>query len=119
LQVTLLRSIDIDDTPALRKERGAFFTPDEITQFISRWAIRTYDDRVLEPAAGDAAFLVAAVNRLRELIQGTDSCPTVDGVEIHAHSVHVAHQRVREAGGRARIQHSDFFALEPLSGFFG
>ncbi|WP_312550150.1 N-6 DNA methylase [Massilia sp.] len=111
--MTLLRSIDIDDTPALRKERGAFFTPDEITQFVSHWAIRTYNDLVLEPAAGDAAFLVAAVNRLRELTRGPDSCPTVDGVEIHAHSVQVAHQRVHEAGGKAKIQHSDFFALEP------
>ncbi|HHM5822278.1 TPA: class I SAM-dependent DNA methyltransferase [Pseudomonas aeruginosa] len=109
----LVPLIDPDDTPALRKERGAFFTPDEITKFVARWAIRKPSDRVLEPSAGDAAFLVAAVSRLRELTQDLATHPIVDGVEIHAHSARVAHQRVREAGGKAQIQHNDFFAIEP------
>lgn len=111
--MTLVPFSDPDDTPALRKERGAFFTPDEITRFVANWAIRAPDDLVLEPSAGDAAFLVAAVGRLRELTQNMDARPTVDGVEIHAHSARVAHQRVREAGGKAKIQHSDFFMIEP------
>jgi len=113
LFVTSPYLIDPDDTPALRKERGAFFTPDEITRFIVDWAIRKPSDLVLEPAAGDAAFLVAAVNRLRKLTPNTQVRPAVDGVEIHSHSVRVAHQRVQEAGGEAHISHSDFFALEP------
>ncbi|WP_018441919.1 N-6 DNA methylase [Trinickia symbiotica] len=111
--MTLLRTIDPDDTPALRKGRGAFFTPDEITRFVTSWAIRTPGDLVLEPSAGDAAFLVAAVSRLRELTSDAKARPTVDGVEIHAHSAGVAQQRVREAGGKARIRHSDFFAVPP------
>jgi adenine-specific DNA methylase len=112
-QLTQVRSIDPDDTPALRKVRGAFFTPAEITRFVSEWAIRTPGDRVLEPSAGDAAFLVAAVARLRKLANDADTCPTVAGVEIHAHSARVARQRVRDVGGKAHISHSDFFALEP------
>ncbi|AJX22152.1 methyltransferase [Burkholderia pseudomallei] len=111
--MTLVHSIDPDDTPALRKERGAFFTPDEITRFVANWAIRTSRDRVLEPSAGDAAFLVAAVDRLRTLAPVGNSRPAVDGVEIHAHSARVADKRVRDAGGKARILHSDFFAVEP------
>ncbi|WP_043224864.1 Eco57I restriction-modification methylase domain-containing protein [Burkholderia glumae] len=111
--MTLVHSIDPDDTPALRKERGAFFTPDEITRFVANWAIRTSRDRVLEPSAGDAAFLVAAVDRLRALAPVGNSRPAVDGVEIHAHSARVADKRVRDAGGKARILHSDFFAVEP------
>lgn len=111
--MTLVSSIHPDDTPALRKVRGAFFTPDEITRFVADWAIRTPSDRVLEPSAGDAAFLVAAVGRLRELTSDMDAPPTVDGVEIHAHSARVANQRVREAGGKAKIRHSDFFTIEP------
>lgn len=111
--MTFLYSIDPTDTPALRKERGAFFTPDKITRFIADWAILGSEDLVLEPAAGDAAFLVAAVTRLRELSPGKQARPTVDGVEIHEPSVRVAHQRVQEAGGKAQILHSDFFALEP------
>lgn len=105
--------IDPDDTPTLRKERGAFYTPEEITHFVANWAIRATSDRVLEPSAGDAAFLVAAVGRLRELTQDLTDCPAVDGVEIHAHSAQVADVRVREAGGSANIRHSDFFSIVP------
>ncbi|HHT9007270.1 TPA: HsdM family class I SAM-dependent methyltransferase [Burkholderia cenocepacia] len=111
--MTLVHSLDPDDTPALRKERGAFFTPDEITRFVANWAIRAPGDQVLEPSAGDAAFLVAAVDRLRALTRGNDSRPTVDGVEIHEHSARVARQRVRQAGGNAQIRHSDFFVVKP------
>jgi len=110
--VTFLASIDPSDTAALRKERGAFFTPDEITHFMSEWAIRSPEDIVLEPAAGDAAFLVAAVQRLKKLSTATDAQPLVTGVEIHQHSAKIAVQRVSTAGGRANILHSDFFAVE-------
>lgn len=111
--MTLAPSIALGDTPALRKARGAFFTPDEITKFIANWAIRSPSDRVMEPSAGDAAFLVAAVSRLQELTSRKSACPTVNGVEIHAHSVRTARQRVLEAGGKAQIRHSDFFAIKP------
>lgn len=102
-----------NDTPTLRKERGAFFTPDEITRFIADWAIRTAHDTVMEPSAGDAAFLVAAVARLRELASDPGALPPVNGVEIHAHSARTARQRVREAGGIPHIRHSDFFLVDP------
>ena len=102
-----------NDTPELRKERGAFFTPSDITDFVAKWAIRAAEDRVMEPSAGDAAFLVAAVARLAQLAGSACAKPAVDGVEIHAHSARVARRRVREAGGRARVRHSDFFDIAP------
>ena len=101
-----------DDTAALRKARGAFFTPPAITHHIANWAIRSTTDRVLEPSAGDAEFMLAAVARLRDL-DGQDSSPVVDGVEIHDYSARVGHQRVLEAGGTPRIETSDFFLVEP------
>lgn len=102
-----------DDSHALRKGRGAFFTPDEITHFMAKWAIRNKDDRVMEPSAGDAAFLVAATARLHELDIGVIAVPEVDGVEIHAHSAKVARDRVSAAGGRANLRVSDFFDVAP------
>jgi adenine-specific DNA-methyltransferase len=101
------------DTPELRKERGAFFTPAGITEFVASWAIRAGADRVLEPSAGDAAFLVAAIERISKLRRLKGSEPEVDGVEIHAHSAKVARQRVRDAGGKARVRQSDFFDVVP------
>src|SRR3546814_16772742 len=98
--VTTVSSIPTEDTPALRKARGAFFTPTEITHYIARWAIRSTADHVFEPSAGDAEFLVAAVHRLQTLA-GYASPPTVDGVEIHAHSARVGRARVRRPEGTA------------------
>src|SRR5690349_13040425 len=101
------------DTPELRKERGAFFTPAEITEFVASWAIRAASDRVMEPSAGDAAFLVAAVERLRKLQRRKANEPVVDGVEIHEHSAQVARRRVGEAGGIANVRLGDFFEVAP------
>lgn len=111
--MTFATSIDPSDTTALRKERGAFFTPDEITRFISEWAIRSPDEKVLEPSAGDAAFLISAVLRLKQLSTTDNVRPAVTGIEIHAHSAQMASQRVSSVGGRAHILHSDFFTVEP------
>ena len=107
-----LLSADVD-TADLRKARGAFFTPEAITRFISDWAIRSSDDTVLEPSTGDAAFLVSAVERMRQLSGGSPTAPRVDGVEIHANSARVARSRVEEAGGIPHITVSDFFRVKP------
>ncbi|WP_431112478.1 hypothetical protein [Variovorax paradoxus] len=66
----------------------------------------------MEPSGGDAAFLVSAAARLRELAAEPDVQLIVDGVEIHAHSARVESQRVREVGGTAHFGHSDFFVIE-------
>ncbi len=101
------------DSPTLRKARGAFFTPEEITRFVAAWALRDQDDRVLEPSAGDAAFLVAAVDRLRGLAGAASAVPQVDAVEIHGESVRAASARVAATGGRADIREADFFTVDP------
>lgn len=94
------------DTGALRKARGAFFTPPEIASFVADWAIRTADDTVLEPSAGDAEFLVHSVARLQEL--GAVS-PHVHGVELHQWSADAGSARVRNAGGNVEMAVGDFF----------
>lgn len=53
-----------EDSPQLRKARGAFFTPALLCDYVVNWAIRRVDDQVLEPSCGDAEFLVAATERL-------------------------------------------------------
>lgn len=98
------------DTAATRKARGAFFTPPQITRYLADWAVRSPDDAVFEPSAGDAAFLVAATERLRRL--GAEQ-PELDGVEIHPASVATARRRVVEAGGTARVRTADFFDIAP------
>ncbi|MGV0742751.1 N-6 DNA methylase [Mycolicibacterium sp. XJ870] len=98
------------DSAGARKARGAFFTPPEITRYLTQWAVRSPEDRIFEPSAGEAAFLVEATTRLTEL--GADA-PQVDGVEIHADSAAQARRMVRAAGGTPRITVRDFFTVTP------
>ncbi|SDH62397.1 N-6 DNA methylase [Agrococcus jejuensis] len=102
------------DLPSERKARGAFFTPVSVTRHLAEWALVDASDRVLEPSAGEAAFLAAAVDRLKEL--GADK-PLVDGVEIHGPSAESARLIVGEAGGEAAIRVSDFFLVEAQARF--
>lgn len=99
-----------EDSAAARKARGAFFTPPSITRYLADWAVREPADTVFEPSAGDAAFLVAATERLRSL--GVET-PELHGVEIHAASAATARRRVAQAGGRATVRTADFFDVAP------
>ncbi|MFD5213108.1 class I SAM-dependent DNA methyltransferase [Microbacterium sp. NPDC058345] len=102
------------DTPEIRKARGAFFTPDGITRHLAEWGISSATDRILEPSAGEAAFLTAAVARLHGL--GAEK-PHVHGVEIHAMSAKDGREIVAAAGGRATIRVADFFTTEPRGNY--
>lgn len=98
------------DTPALRKARGAFFTPAELCDFVAAWAIREPDDRVLEPSCGEAAFLLSAGEALKAL--GSPS-PSLAGAELHATSARRARRHLATAGLKAHITTGDFFEVEP------
>ncbi len=104
----------VPDVASARKARGAFFTPEGITRHLAAWAIRSAEDRVLEPSTGEAAFLVSAVERLTEL---GNPAPAVDGVEIHPPSARAAHELISAAGGTANITVSDFFMVEASARF--
>lgn len=111
--VTPVQPAPRGDSPASRKARGAFFTPHTVTKYMADWAIRSSSDMVLEPSAGDAAFLVAAVERMQDLSGSDEVTPRVHGVEIHADSAEVARQRVRAAGGAPEVITNDFFLVHP------
>jgi hypothetical protein len=100
-----------EDSPELKKGRGAFFTPPELAEFLVRWAVRSADDRVLEPSCGEAAFLAPAAERLAEL--GGGAAGRLHGVEIHAASARAAARRVAARGAEAAIETADFFDVPP------
>jgi adenine-specific DNA-methyltransferase len=100
------------DPQALRKARGAFFTPPAIAEFLGRWAIRTPHARVLDPTCGEAVFLLAAAERLQAL--GTPSSATskqLSGVDLHQPSLEASAALLSERGARANFVCSDFFEL--------
>ncbi len=113
-----MQSRSIDDgggrpRGARAKAMGAYYTDVEVAEFLAWWAIRSPDDRVLDPAFGGGVFLRAASRRLIEL--GGTPAGHVFGVEIDD-EVH------RRAGGEIGqefgigpddLLRGDFFDLEP------
>jgi len=74
------------------KAYGQFFTPAEVAATLVRWAIRDRDDRILDPACGDGAFLA-----LHERTVGVEHDPR-----------HAATARLRAPS--ATVVEADFFA---------
>jgi adenine-specific DNA-methyltransferase len=84
---------ELRDPPTKRKLLGSFYTPPQVADYLSAWAIRSPDDVVLEPAAGDGVFLEAAAERFRAL--GATSLESkLIGVEIDAREARRARDRV-------------------------
>ncbi len=95
-----------------RKDLGQFFTPPELVSALTAWAVRSPSDRVLEPAAGEAAFLLAAIRRLRSL-GSSDPSRAVLGVEIDPQAWAETNRALKEAGEPASVIRGDFFELSP------
>lgn len=102
------------DTPEHRKARGAFFTPAELCRHMSGWAIRTPADAVLEPSCGEAAFLMAAAERMSSLGPGPG---LLHGVDVHPASAREARRILAGTGHPTQIKVADFFTLTPTPTF--
>jgi len=99
------------DLPEHRKARGAFFTPQPVSDFATNWAVRSADDSVLEPSCGEAVFLVSAAQRLKTL--GAPK-PRLSGFELHAPSAAKAQELLLSHGvADAEIWTGDFLAVTP------
>lgn len=107
------------DTAALRKARGAFFTPEPLARYVTEWAVRRATDTVLEPSCGEAAFLLSAVDRFEALRETASEpvTPHLDGVELHEPSARAARQVLLEAGVDARVEVGDFFTVDPTGSY--
>ena len=83
-QVTDCEEVDCKHEPAvgsvldspMRRRNGIYYTPSVAAQVMARWAVRSHDDKVLEPCFGSGVFLVA----LRQVLNSNSG--QVHGVEI-------------------------------------
>jgi len=104
------------DTAGLRKARGAFFTPPELCDYVTKWAIRSADDQVLEPSSGEAAFLLSAGRRLAELKESSGrllNLGRLHGVERHGASAQAARAMISDAGIDVTVTEADFLTIVP------
>jgi adenine-specific DNA methylase len=92
------------------KEYGAFYTRQDVAQFLVRWAVRSECDLVLDPSSGGGVFLHAAVERLRSL--GADPARAVFGIELDP-TAHAASAAVLAQIGlpAANLLRADFFSV--------
>src|SRR5919198_946824 len=95
------------------KLRGGYYTPPDLAAWLCAWAIRTRDDRVLEPSCGDGTFLEAAAHRFIDLRARAASLATqITGIEIDADEAGRARRRLKAALGISSpsvVKTSDFF----------
>ena len=96
------------------KLRGGYYTPPEVAAWLSSWAIRSTDDRILEPSCGDGAFLEAAATRLKVLgLNGSVDANQILGLELLRVEAAKARRRLKSLCGlRANnmVRTGDFFA---------
>jgi adenine-specific DNA-methyltransferase len=96
-----------------KKLRGGYYTSSRVADWLSRWAIRTPKDRVLEPSCGDGVFVESAARQLLEL--GTDPMDVsaqLRGIELVESEVVKTSSRLSALlGGRSRnsVHCADFF----------
>jgi len=100
------------DTRENRKERGAFFTPPEIAQFLADWAVRDAETRVMDPTCGEAVFLLAAARNLSAAgATQQEIKKLLTGVDVHGPSLEHSRQLLQAEGFEAQLVESDFFDL--------
>lgn len=99
------------DNPKLRKQRGAFFTPYPIAEYLASWAVRGNGaGRVLDPTCGEGVFLLACARQLAARGLTPDEIgDRLYGVDIHASSLTASAELLKEVGATANLMTGDFF----------
>lgn len=103
------------DSADLRRQRGAFFTPYPIADYLARWALAGpgNDRTILDPTSGEGVFLLAATER-------SGGKAKLFGVDIHQDSIGEADRLLTEAGStQHQLLHGDFFDEIPPSQLHG
>ena len=95
-----------------QKLRGGYYTPHEITKFITEWAITSTKESILEPSCGDGNFIEASIQRLKKI--GLDSKKiknNILGIELMKEEVDKTKNRVEALDVNPNcIVNSDFFS---------
>jgi adenine-specific DNA-methyltransferase len=97
-----------------QKSLGAFYTPPEVANVLTAWAIRSHTDRVLDPSFGGLVFLQAAADRLNSLgASPHDAGRRLHGIDLDPEA-HEAARRASELEVPAgNLLLRDFFSIAP------
>ena len=107
-----------------RHTLGQFYTPPQIAELITKWAIRSPNDLILDPAVGSGTFAVKAYSQLkRRMVFHTtvihkDILSKIFAIDINPFSAHLtamnlAMRDVRHPTSEMNIIVEDFFNVLP------
>lgn len=100
-----------------QKLRGGYYTPAAIAAYVTRWAIRSRGDRILEPSCGDGNFISQIAEHLQSL-KGRGRFPKGKGrvvaVEVEPAELVKAQARIAKSCVPFEWIGDDFFRAFPL-----
>ena len=102
-----------------RRKLGEYYTPRDIAEFMTRWAIRGKEEVVLDPACGSGTFLVESFYRLTELGCAPEKAiASLHGIDINPLAVLMSAVNLlaRLPTSRPRLSVSDFLLVSPKQG---
>ncbi|MBA2352814.1 MAG: N-6 DNA methylase, partial [Burkholderiales bacterium] len=108
-----------------RKKHGQFYTRVEVVDLINSFAIRTGEEKVMDPACGGGTFLVRAYARKRELAHGRRHAQLLSdlyGVDVSPFAtqlttINLATRELIAEENYPQIARSDFFDVDPHKTF--
>ena len=117
-----------------RHQWGQFYTPPPICELIAKWAIRSEDDKILDPGVGSGGFQLWAYRVLLKLKTGKDVLPAPRGVHerilkqlysidinpfpAHLTAVSLSMKNVRAPSTDMNVIVDDFFNTQPKKTYF-
>lgn len=76
------------------KQHGQTYTPEEISKFLTRWAIRSNEAVILEPSVGEGQFVFDAQERLQQLgADEEEAKELIYGMDIDSEAVSTLQSR--------------------------
>ncbi|MBD0786379.1 N-6 DNA methylase [Vibrio sp. Y2-5] len=96
-----------------KRELGAYYTPPELSQVLTDWAIVRSDEDILEPSFGGCGFFDSSIKTLRRL-----GCPSPEkqlyGVDIDQHAFGILSEKFGHMVETVnRFIQKDFIAVQP------
>jgi adenine-specific DNA-methyltransferase len=87
-----------------QKLRGGYYTPIELSDYLTNWAIRNGNEKILEPSCGDGIFIDSTLRRLSVLKkEGYKISSKITGIEIEASELKKAKSRLDNYNFRNKL----------------
>ena len=93
-----------------KRNLGAFYTPDKLTEVLCNWAIQCPSDTILEPSFGGCGFLKSAKDRLVRLGQNHPA-NQLFGCDVDVNAFGHLQDIFEHPVDVARFYHGDFLSL--------